>query len=685
MKKFDGVNLKKKKHVKEEPFFVLPKIVESESAMEAPRQDSKKSHLNIGNSHFVNIKNIARFSIFIAMLTAVLFVGSQAKKTMRSLLSLQDSMQKDMELAQVYAGNGNMEGSLDQLDKLQDSVVKSKLIAQSWGQDAGLLRYFPGRKSELTQKEIILGTGYDVINLSRELQKDLSSLQENTISLSDTNTYSVDLSSMGKKVGKIVKKVNKRINSHRHLLSGVGSAQAEKITYNLDQLSTTVSSLEVFLKRDLPWLSGDDGREKNILLIFQNNGELRGGSGGSLGSFGIAKFKDGGLDKIDFGTNIYKLDNEFVKKEAIAAPDELAPFNNGHWSMKQAGFAVDGREALDKIMWFYNKETGNSVDGAITIDTTAFVSLLDIVGPIEMPEYGKTLDASNFVRETQLEVQVDYFDRANGEAENEPKKILGDMIPRFTEKLFKGLGDSKKSVQIFAALAKSLGDKNILFNFENAEFQDRLDAQNFSGWVRPTTGDYLYVNASNVGGAKTNQLMLSDLNLSVNIAGDGNVENRLRIERTHTGDGTFPDGRAQDFMRTLIPQKSEVKSFSPTQGNFQIWHDLGYYKDGKHYVREEAGKNSVGFWMSLEPKEQGIAEIQYSPNYELDVTGNFTYSILIQHQPGAPVDHVNLVVSYPEGFSPTNVRNFDAQGRQVNLRFDVYKDKEIKIKFQKND
>jgi len=692
MKKFDGVNLKKKKETPkkkdEGSSLILPKFIEPEP-ISTPIQEIKKqkkvkkSHLNIGNNHFINLKNIAKLIVWILIVAAIIFLGKQAIRTQKSLLSLQDSMERDLDLAEVYAGNGNVEGSLSQIDKLQASVVKSKLIAQAWGQDVGLFQYFPGHKSALTQKEIILSTGYDVINLSHELQTDASSLQENSVSLSGTKNYSINLALIGKRIGAIIKKVDKRVANRRHLFSGIDSAEASKITSNLDQLSAKTRDLDTFLKQDLPWLSGENGKEKNILLIFQNNGELRGGSGGSLGSFGVLKFKDGNLEKIDFGTNIYKLDKEFVSKETVVPPDELLPFNNGRWSMKQSGFAVDGKEALDKIMWFYNKETGNGVDGVITIDTTAFVSLLKVVGPIDMPEYGKILDANNFVKETQQEVQVDYFDRSGGVVENEPKKMLGDMIPKFTDRLFKALGDKDKSVQIFAALAKSLENKNLLIDVNNAEFQSRLNNLNYTGAVKSIDGDYLYVNTSNVGGAKTNQLMLSNLNLSINIGSDGKISNQLQIERTHTGDGVFPDGRAQDFMRVLVPQDSIINSFNPVQGNFQIWHEMGYYKDDKYYVRGEAGKNSVGFWMSLVPGEKGIAEIEYTSNYKLDVSGNFVYNILIQHQPGAPTDHVDLLLSYPEGFSPTNVKNFDSNNRKINLKLDLTKDKEVSIKFLK--
>ena len=257
------------------------------------------------------------------------------------------------------------------------------------------------------------------------------------------------------------------------------------------------------------------------------------------------------------------------------------------------------------------------------------------------------------------------------------------MIPIFTEKLFSGLGNKERSIKIFSALAKSLENKNILFDINNAEFQSRLNDLNYTGTVKNTNGDYLYTNASNLGGAKTNQLMLSDLNLSVNIGDDGKINNKLRLERNHTGDGVFPDGRAQDFMRILIPKNSQIKSFSPIQGNFQIWYHLGYYEDNKYYIKEEAARSVVCFWISLFPGQKGVAEVEYLPDYSLDTSGNFIYSILIQHQPGAPTDHLNLDIAYPAGFAPTNVRNFDAEKRKINLKMDLNKDKEVKIKFQK--
>ena len=47
---------------------------------------------------------------------------------------------------------------------------------------------------------------------------------------------------------------------------------------------------------------------------------------------------------------------DFLSKEKIPAPSELEVFNDGFWSLKHAGFAVCGREALDNIRLFYFKE-----------------------------------------------------------------------------------------------------------------------------------------------------------------------------------------------------------------------------------------------------------------------------------------------------------------------------------------
>ena len=678
MRKFDSVNLKRKKFERRpEPPLVLPK--ESDFVFAPPQKRRiKYSYINVGNEHFINLKNFAKTIVWLIIIIVIVYIGKQAFKTQKSLLALQDSMEKGLEQAQSYAGNGNMEGSLGQLDQLQSDITKSKLIAQAWGQDVSYFQYLPGRKSSLTQKEVLLTTGYDVINLSREIREDISSLQKNSITISSTSSYDIDLALIGNRVSKIVKKVDKRVSVHRRNLKGMDSAQAEKIAKNLDDLSAQTLGLNAFLKNDLPWISGADGKEKNVMLIFQNNGELRGGSGGSLGSFGTLKFSNGSLSDISFGTNIFKIDKEFKTKTHIDPPD-IIQFLNKDWVLKDAGWSVDGPTAFTTIEDFYTKETGKNVDGVIVLDATFFENLLEKLGPINLPQYGKEIDSKNFRSEIEKEVHDTYFDRPGGNEENEPKKILAEMMPLVMDKFFKSLSDQNKFAGILGTVNDGLSQKHVLLYLNNPDLQKMIENNNWSGKVESSQGDYLYVNNSNIDGGKSSVNMNELINLDASIGIDGMVTNKLKVERDYAIQNG--DKNNINFVRLGLPQDATVGQFKPIEGNFEQFWNKGYKENKISWQTNEFSKTWLNFWMSTAENKKSQMTLDYFPGYKLTLGDSFDYQILVQKQPGSLDDTFILKLNYPNGYKPVNIKNYDAQNHSAEIKLTLKNDLNIKIKF----
>lgn len=678
MKRFDGVNLKKKKvERRQEPPLILPN--ESDFVLTPPQKRRiKYSYINVGNEHFLNIKNIAKTIVWLIIITAIIYIGNQASKTGRNLLALQDSMERGLNQAQSYAGNGNIEGSLEQLDQLQSDIVKSKLIVETWGQDIAYFHYLPGKKSSLTQKEIILDTGYDVINLSSEIREDLSSIQKNSVSLSSEGLYSVDLALIGKRVKKIVHKADRRITVNRRMLRGMNSDQAGKISSNLNQLSGMTYGIDQFLKDDLPWISGDDGKEKNIMLIFQNNGELRGGSGGSLGSFGILKFREGGLKEISFGTNIFKIDQAF-KAHTHIDPPEIIQFLNPDWVLKDAGWSQDGPTAFSTIEDFYHKETGETVDGVIVLDATYFESLLQKIGSIDLPQYGKTIDSQNFRPEIEKEVHDTYFDRQGGKEENEPKKILAEMMPLVFDRFFHSLSDQEKFAGVLSTITNGLSQKHVLLYVNNQNLQKKIENNNWSGKVEESPGDYLYVNNSNIDGGKSSINIYESLHLDVAIGSDGTVHNKLTVERDYALDNN--DKNNLNFIRLGLPEKTKLEQFTPIKGNFEQMWDKGYRNDQIFWQTNEFSKTWLNFWMSTAKGKKSQTEITYDPNYQIPLSEQFVYEILVQKQPGSINNVFKLKINYPDGYKPLNIKNYDAENHTAEIKLTLKSDLNIKIKF----
>jgi len=593
-----------------------------------------------------------------------------SKQLEQSGLSIKESM--------AY---GDFEKSMRSMDDLKLEIVSAKKLAQSLGQD---IKYFQliGLNSGFSKKETLLDLAYDVANFSDYSKSEIMAINNGKIFNSNGNI--VDIGLLREKGIKLLPQLQKKLDKISKILSTTREDNIDFISSNLSLIQTQLDTTTKIINDDLSWLSGGEG-EKNIMIIFQNNSELRGGSGGSLGSFGIANFKGGKLAQIDFGQNIYKLDSTFLEKEKIPAPSELEAFNNGNWSMKQAGFAVDGPEALAKIAWFYNRESGKTVDGVITIDTDAFGSLLKLIGSISMPEYNITLTPDNYKLELEREVQVDYFKRDGGKEENEPKRVIGEIMPKFMAELIRKTSNEKDLIELASTISDAIKQKQILFYFNQPDFQSRLEKINVAGKVYDFNGDYLNINNSNLAGAKSSQNIRQTVDLDVVINDTGTMQNNLTLTRTHTGKNEWPDGLDRNYVRMLLPKGSEVTNFEARAGNFQRYYDRGY-KNGKPYwTDEEAGKSTVNFWMSSMPGEASSSHIEYKPNYQVKTNQDFTYRLMIQKQPGAPVGDIKIALHYPSGFRPINVKNFDLEKKLIILKFPVERDQIIEVAFDSKD
>lgn len=637
------------------------------------------------------------FKTIIALLI-LLFLGYmliQAYKAKKEISSLTNDAKWHLNGAMDKIDSGDLPGSIAEADLASTDIKRIKLLTQSWGQDVKYLQVI-SPNSKIVANEQLLDATYLIVNtLTLVNQKIVTvggdSKADNVegrgsdflFNISESQTNISGLVDAG--VNNLQKSKD-NLQKARSNLDGETQVQVDNALSTIDKTIKSLQFVGVLTRDDLPWLSGADGVDKNILILLQNNGELRGGSGGSLGSFGVARFSKGTLKSIDFGKNIYKIDRAFEQTgEKVEVPTELQWLrpNGLTWTLKDSGWAVDGGEASKKIMEFYQKETGEKVDGTIMIDASAVISLLAEVGPIEMKSYGKTIDSNNFRSEVEYEVHDAYFDTAVGKAENEPKKILGDMMPIFMNKVFAGLSDKKMAIKLLSSLSKSLKQKDITFYFNKSNFQTRIDQLDYSGSVIPSVGDYIYANNSNIDGAKSSLNVNQSLALSVLIKNDGTLTNNLVLTRKHIGTGVLPDGLNKNFVRLLLPEKSTITNFTPISGNYEKFFNQGTIENN-YYISNEAGKSSVNFWMNTKPGEESEVKLSYVPNYKVSMSDNFEYILNLQKQPGANPDQVSLSLSYPDGYRPVNVSNVDQSKRMINLNLTLDKDRTIKIKFKKS-
>lgn len=635
-------------------------------------------------------KNLLKYSfksgISIFLIAIIVLFGLYKIESVKAKAdALSNEASNHIEISFKKIEEGDLAGAMTEANLAKEKIVEMKLAAQSYGQDVQYFKYMPFKSSRLAANERMLDASYDIIRTFSDLNDVLSFSGGVTLS----HDYIIDLSVISEDLSRFIEKSHDKLTQSKSDLErakkSLEAKDQKKVESAIEAIEKGIDSTDftkALCENHLAWLSGEDGQPKKLLILFQNNAELRGGSGGSLGSFGIASLSEGKLKKIDFGKNIYKIDKPFAAKTHIEPP-EIIKFLNPDWVMKDSGWAVDGPEANRKIIEFYQKETGETVQGVVMIDTSAVISLLKVVGPIEMSDYGKKITAENFRSEMENEVHEIYFDNPENLIENEPKKIIGDMIPILMQKILENLSNDN-SGKILASLSQSTSSKDITFYFENEIFENDIEKYNLAGSVEKAIGDYLYVNNSNIAGEKSSLSIEETINLNIEIKKDGKIENNINLVRDHKGNDIKPDGYNKNFVRLLLPEDSKVNNFSGVSGNYEQAGDQGFRQEKPYWIGKEAGKSVINFWMNTKPGEKSELNIAYEPNYTISTKDDFTYNLTVQKQPGANPDDLIINLKYPEGFEPENVESFDTKNRLITIPYLLSKDKTFKFRFKKN-
>jgi len=392
-------------------------------------------------------------------------------------------------------------------------------------------------------------------------------------------------------------------------------------------LSSVITKSYFFINNNYDFLKlFSSGR---YLLLFQNNTEMR-ATGGFIGSYAVIEVKNGDLVDYEFNSNVLKKDNELAITNPVSAPDPILSFfiGEGKWGLRDSNWAIDYQSSAEQAAWFYEQEGGKPVDGVMAINATAFQNLLDITGPIDMPEYNTVINSDNFLDVTQYKIEKEYFDNPLNRVINEPKSILKDMMPRVITKL-----TEKNNYQKLSDFAKNeLDNKQILLYFYDDNKEKIALDNNWAGEVKKSSGDYLYVVNSNLGGMKSSLKVKEDINLNSIVSDEKSIVNTLTITRTHTGDGEWPDHENVNYIRILVPYGSELISAK--------LDDVGCSNDV--LVKKESGKSVFSIWMITKPRSSRILTLTYKIPLEISKD---KYSVLVQKQPGNLGDNLSVSVN----------------------------------------
>jgi uncharacterized protein DUF4012 len=410
----------------------------------------------------------------------------------------------------------------------------------------------------------------------------------------------------------------------------------------IDTGSATVAFARSFLGEDRP---------RRYLVLFQNSSELR-PTGGFPGSYGLLT-TEGGRVKDWRADDIYNPDGQI--KELIVPPLQLQHITPG-WGMRDANWFADFVHSGQKVMEYWRRGGGASVDGVLAIRPDVLASILEVIGPVSLSAYDTTVTAENALATLQMEVEQN---RASGK----PKQIIADLAPIILDRL--AALPSARWPQLVNIFLDALNHRDLLIQFSDASMQAFADDRQWSGRVVDTRGDYLMVLLSNIKGVKADAVTDTALKLESRVE-HGTLVHRLTLKRRHDG-GTTPYGfynkANYSYVRVLVPHGSTLRGITgndrpdnrpimaydsdaardPDLEQLEATYQYHQLWDATTY--EESNKTGFGFWMKVEPGHTTEVQLEYAvPAAAFPQQ----YTLYVQRQPGLDISDFELTLDKPE-------------------------------------
>jgi len=354
-----------------------------------------------------------------------------------------------------------------------------------------------------------------------------------------------------------------------------------------------------------------DGKEKTLLILFQNNMEIRPG-GGFIGAFGIVKVKNG---------KVISMETHDLSNFDGRIPNTVEPpypmretLRIGSWKLRDSNYSPDFETNAKKAEEFYYMGKGEEkFDGVVGITANMLVSMLKVTGPVEIEGYPGVYDSENAL--ISLEYQVEKAFEEQGIERGERKSVINDLAKEIEKRIF-DLSASQK-MELAKILLEDLDKKDIQLYFKDPSLQEVVQNAGWSGNVdRNWNKDFLMTSDANLGAFKSDYYMKRSMDYTVDFAG-GKPTAHLKITYEHTA--KQKDWMTRDYLTYL-------RVYVPNDA----WFIKGTNFDNPLYGNE-FGKKYFGQIVKVPIGTKKTVELTYSLPENIQAE---EYALKIQKQPG---------------------------------------------------
>jgi hypothetical protein len=462
------------------------------------------------------------------------------------------------------------------------------------------------------------------------------------------------------------------------LLPPLASAvrKAREDTAEVEELVRTYRDAADFLPQFLGF-----ERPRTYLVLAQNNAELL-PTGGLISVYGLMTLRDGRVeemffeDAVAFGERWQERTGRYVEPPAPLRDYLLKDWS---WNLALANWSPDFPTAARQALTFFELGGGTrEVDGVLAINVTTLEELLAVTGPVEVPEYGVTVNQENALEVTEA------LTRSPLEPGSDRKAFVAFLAEEVLDRLMKTPPSNWSA--LLETLERLRDSKSLLFYSDQPELQAPATRMGLDGALRQPEGDYLMLVDASVNSTKLNIVLHQDVSLTAELDELGNA--RVEVEVDYRNDlPAWERGRDPALVERLMlggMYGGYLRLFAaPGARLLEVRQDGA--SAGVDEVASELGHSVFGRFFAVPSGESRRLSFSYvAPAVVRADSGVYEYRLFLQKQPGTAAVPWHLRIVPPEGARVLSVE-LDGEARaasDIDLSLDLRRDHEMVVRYR---
>jgi hypothetical protein len=374
--------------------------------------------------------------------------------------------------------------------------------------------------------------------------------------------------------------------------------------------------------------------QRTYLMEQVNPSELRSG-GGFMGTVSILTADKGSLS-LAFSGDVQSFNvNRALRGHPgyVPPPNTLTGFYQGlSWYFADTNFFPDFGSNAKWAQYFAEQKRGIKTDGVFAVDYYAVAAMLQITGPIAVPEFRVTLTSSNLVAE------VVKRDTGNNFVH---KPIIAAAAQTLVDRISNLPPD--KWPALISLLNSAVAGRHIQVAFNRPVVDSAMQSFGWSGALNPQkAGDFMMETEDNMGGTKVNYYLTR--HYTVDLISNGQVlHHRVAVDlQDNTPSTAFYGGNYYTYVRlyvgdtaTKLTMRKDTTEYRATIPADYANHDIpAGYKLADGWIFITIGRHHSGHFRLI---------FEYDTQWTTDASGRHT--IYWQKQPGVAGDQIDLAFS----------------------------------------